>query len=195
MSSHRPCERYGPTVQTISQALRSLQAYGLSTPSLYHDIWAVLLRQAPHSPHRVYALGAAHAMDSLCTLASQYTLATPLTELGEAEATAMGAIYLRRFVFLHLGREEALRRTIRTPPPSHEDTETCSNDARMAIRQGWLATVGRILTGVQPQNTESAHLISQFAPLAALPCQKCKENVQGRIASMVQDWARVKRTI
>lgn len=193
--SDRPCERYGPSVAVISQALGALATYGLQPPSAAHDIWTILLRQAPQEPLRVYALGAAHSIDSLCTLASQYTLTVPLSDITEADALAMGTIYLRRVFFLHLGRQDALRRTIRTPPPLHDDDDTCSVASRIVVRQRWLAAVGEILTGPQPQNTESGLLIARFAPLAALPCQKCKDSTQDRIARMVQEWAKVKRTI
>lgn len=134
-------------------------------------------------------------MDSLCTLASQYTLAVPLTDLTEASALTMGAIYLRRFIFLHLGREEALRRITRSPPAGHDSADGCSPAAQRAVRQGWLAVVAELLTSPQPQNLEAGDLLSKFAPLASLSCPKCKDNVQGRIADVVQSWVKVKRTI
>jgi len=189
------CERYGPNIETISQALGCLSAYGLLAPAPNHDIWAVLLREAPSQPLRVYALGAAHAIESLCKLASQYTLAFRLTDVTEADVINMGAIYFRRLTFLHLGREEALRRTIRTPPPGHDINDGCSQASQAAVQRGWLATVGEVLTSPDPQNFEAGALLSMFAPLAALPCSKCKKAVQGRIAGMMQDWAKVKRTI
>jgi len=189
------CERYGPDVETVSRALGCLPAYGLRAPGQDHDIWSILLRQAPLHPLRVYALGGAHAIDSLCTLASQYTLAVSLTDLTEDDAMNMGAIYLRRIIFLHLGREDALRRTIGTPPAGHDTSESCTQVAQAAVRRGWLAAVGDVLASSQPQNIESGALLSKFAHLAALPCSTCKELVQGRIAGMIQDWVKVKRTI
>jgi len=191
-----PCEKYGPDIATISRALDCLPKYGLSLPPTGSDIWDLLLRQAPSDPFRVYAIGASIPLDSLCILASQYTLNTSPSTVTEADALTMGPIYLRRLSFLHLGRQEALRRVLKILPDEHLPTVSCPRAAQNSLRWAWQAAIGEILLQELPQNTSAGRLSSTFGRVSGMTtCVQCKENVQTQISRMMQSWAMVRQTI
>ncbi|KAG9047784.1 hypothetical protein FS837_001492 [Tulasnella sp. UAMH 9824] len=191
-----PCSRYGPGIEVISGALEALPRYGLPTPGPTNEIWTVLLRQAEADPLRVYSLGAAYAVDSVCTQSSEHTLNTPLSSLSEADAMTMGAIYLRRLFFLHFGRVEALKRILGPPPDTHPDSTACFEVTQRAVKKAWKAALAELLLAEMPQATPVSSIVSAFGPIAnSTHCLVCKEKVQERIASVVQKWGNVKRII
>ncbi|KIO24872.1 hypothetical protein M407DRAFT_25732 [Tulasnella calospora MUT 4182] len=190
------CGRYGPSIEVISGALEALPRYGLPTPGLTNEIWTVLLRQAEMDPLRVYSLGAAHAIDSVCVQASEHTLKTPLSNVSEVDAMTMGPIYLRRLFFLHFGRVEALKRILGPPPDTHPDTAACSEVTQRAVKKAWKAALAELLLADKPQATSVASIVSAFGPIAnSTQCLACKEKIQERIASVVHEWGNVKRSI
>ncbi|KAG8923949.1 hypothetical protein FRC00_005661 [Tulasnella sp. 408] len=190
------CGRYGPSIEVISNALEAMPRYGLPTPDPTNEIWTVLLRQAEVDPLRVYSLGAAHAVDTVCIQSSEHTLNTPLSNLSEADAMTMGAIYLRRLFFLHFGRVEALKRIVGPPPDTHADTTVCSEMVQRNVKKAWKAAVAELLLAETPQATAVSALVSAFGPIAnSTQCLACKEKIQERIASVVQAWGNVKKII
>lgn len=191
-----PCGRYGPTIEVISSTLDALPKYGLPIPDPSNEIWTVLLRQVEVDPLRVYSVGAAHAIDTVCTQSSEHTLSTHLSNVTEANAMAMGAIYLRRLFFLHLGRMEALKRIAGSPPEIHPPTPACSEATQRAIQKAWKAALADLLLVEMPQAIPVSSIISAFGPVAnSTQCLACKEKVQDRIASVVEEWGNVKRII
>ncbi|KAG8930676.1 hypothetical protein FRC01_002417 [Tulasnella sp. 417] len=191
-----PCGRYGPSIEVISNALEALPRYGLSTPGPTNEIWTVLLKQTEMDPLRVYSLGAAHAVDLVCMQSSEHTLNTSLSRLSEADAMAMGAIYLRRLFFLHFGRVEALKRILGPPPDTHANTAACSEATQNAVKKAWKAALAELLLAETPQATPVAAIVSAFGPIAnSTQCLTCKERIQERIASVVLAWGNVKRVI
>lgn len=177
----------------IATALNALTKYGIPPPDNSSDVWATLLAHAPETPLRVYALGAANASDTVCSVASSHTLDTSLGLLTEGDALSAGPIYLRRLAFLHAGRMEALKRIIATVPDQHED---CTPDTRREMVLSWKEAIALVLLEPQPQSTPVSLLITTFGPLAAQSeCLRCKENVGARVKAMCQEWASVSRTI
>jgi len=182
------CSRYGPTIETIAEALAALPKYGLPVPEAPSDVWNVLLSFAPEHPLRVYAIGAANGCELICAQASSFTLGSSLSFLTEADALTMGPIYLRRLSFLHAGRIDALKRIIATPPEEHEDCE----QGDLAWKEG----VAHILLSPQLQNTSVPTLVATFGPLAGTAdCPQCNANIQARINDMCAEWDSVPRTI
>lgn len=135
-------------------------------------------------------------MDSVCTLASQYTLTTPLSHVTETVAVTTGPSYLRRLVFLHLGRTEALKRILRRQPVPHDATPSCGEAGRKWLSTAWLAASAEIALQENPQAVSAGTLISTFGPIGSgTTCPHCKEILRERIATMLQEWVVVKRTI
>jgi len=190
------CDRYGPDVDTLSEVLTALPGYGFKSPEPSSEFWVLLLNQAPLDPLRVFSIGANPAMESVCCLASQYTLTIPLSALTESDALTTGALYLRRLFFLHLGRLEALKRIIKAPPEQHPPTATCSLDDQRPVLVAWRLAICNTLMEDLPQNTAASALVATFAPVASVTtCPPCKASVLHRVTEIMQEWAMVRRTI
>lgn len=172
--------------------------YGLAplAPNDRSDIPRILLRNASTSPIRTYALAAALGLDAVCVPASRYTLQTTLDTMSEADALTMGTLYQRRLTFLHLGLVDALKRVIKEPPAEHTNTSSCSPESRKVVKGMWNEAVGIILSQNAPHQTPPNILIEHFGPMKNhIPCPRCKEEIQTRIADVIQSWVAVKRTI
>ncbi|KAG9011772.1 hypothetical protein FRB90_007102 [Tulasnella sp. 427] len=191
-----PCGRYGPSIDVIARALEALPRYGIPAPEPSNELWTILLQQAKVDPLRVYALGAAHAVDMVCIESSEHTLNTPLSNLSEADAMMMGALYLRRLFFLHFGRTEAFKRIVGPPPETHVGTPSCSEMTQRSVKKSWRVVLADLLETEMPQATSVLAIVSAFGPIAnSTQCMACKERIQDRIAVAVRDWEKVKKVI
>lgn len=180
----------------LGQALACLSKYGIPMPDGDSDVWGLILRHAPLHPMRAYALGAAYGLDSVCVLASPHTLGVSLSTLTDGEVSLMGAIYLRRLMFLHMGRRDALKRVVARTPAQHAPTVACSLMDQVAITRMWNAAVADVLTITMPQNAAPDTLIGLLSPiLRSTDCLFCGDIVQRRIARVGSDWLNVRRTI
>ncbi|KAG8877744.1 hypothetical protein FRB98_006561 [Tulasnella sp. 332] len=212
------CNKYGPDLNTLSQGLRCLWKYGIPVPGMDADVWTILLHHSQTQPLWAYATAAQHGMDSVCVPASRNTLAVSLSTLGEAEAQLMGAIYLRRLFFLHVGRRIArsyalpwissssssltsrlskptVQRVIITPPQTHPPTQTCSPDKQTAISNAWAIAVADVVTRPLAPGASVATLLEAFRPLELTACDICKGNIRTRLSEIVQHWLNIKSTI
>ncbi|KAG8905236.1 hypothetical protein FRB99_000403 [Tulasnella sp. 403] len=191
-----PFERYGPSLDTTAKALSCLAQYGIHLPDKNSSIWDALAKYASTDPIRVYTLAASQGADSVCVTASQYTLGASLTEITEDDALAMGPLPLRRLTLLHIRLCDTLKHIITWQPIDHETSETCTVVSRKALQSAWQNSAADILFQDLPQNTTNGVLTSAFCPLSTMPqCRSCKRQIQMRIATVLQDWAMVKRTI
>ncbi|KAG8905801.1 hypothetical protein FRB99_008226 [Tulasnella sp. 403] len=189
-------ERYGPTLDTVVEALSCLAHYGIHTPDQYSSIWNALAQYAPTDPIRVYSIAAYYGVDSVCVTASQYTLGISLTIITEGDALTMGTIHLRRLTRLHIGLHDTLKRVIAWQPFDHKPKEGCSADSRQLLKSAWQNSAVDILLQDLPQNTSNNSLASAFSPLSTMPqCSPCKRHIQMRIATVLQDWAMARRTV
>lgn len=172
------------------EALDALRSYGLPPPGPSSDIWPILLAHAPMHPIQVYAIAAANGSDIICIASSRYTLGTSLSFITEGDALMMGAVYLRRLAFLHVGRVEALKRMISTLPRLHAGCPSTP------LAVAWNEGVAHVLLLPQPQNTPPSTLISTFEPLARQSeCAVCKERLSTHVNDMCREWAAVSRAI
>lgn len=191
-----PCGRYGPTLDTISQVLGSLPKYGIQPPSTTSDIWTMLRRHALGDPYYAYALCASAAVEEHCIYVSQLTLSLSPNHITEAEALMIGPIYLRRLCFLHLGRQEALRRIIAAELPEHEPVPGCSQDVRNLVKLRWDAAVAEVLLRQESQNLSPGEIMTVLGSVrAAIPCAICQGSVTAHMRACVEQWASVKKTI
>jgi hypothetical protein len=102
--------------------------YGL----LVHDAIAkgkplasVILSLARTQALDTYALVAHHNLEDLAIETSHYLISVPLHNLTDAQCNKMGPIYLRRLMFLQLGRMERLKTLLKELPSTHPPTATC----------------------------------------------------------------------
>ncbi|KAG8852051.1 hypothetical protein FRB96_008969 [Tulasnella sp. 330] len=192
------CERYTPTLETLAFVFASLPKYGLPRVHTYDrsDIPAALMRYVSVSPLRVYALAAENELDSVCILASQYTLDVTLDQVSEGDALTMGPIYLRRLCLLHVNRLEALRKLVTRPPDVHPKIPSCSLELQQSVRDAWMTGVGEIMKDSAAHNTSASALKEALEPCREVsPCWECKNLVEARIADVLDQWGPVKRTI
>lgn len=180
----------------MAQGLSGLNKYGLAVPTASSEIWDVVLQHAHGHPIRVYAIAAANGIDSVCVAASQYTLGLTIYAISEADAVLMGPRYLRRLVFLHVGRRDALQRIIYPPPDRHTPGQECSSPNQDAVVGSWALAVADILTRPAPHSIQVNALIEVFGPLAlGTACQTCQGHLRSRTHDVVQRWMAVRRTV
>ncbi|EIN09700.1 hypothetical protein PUNSTDRAFT_43997 [Punctularia strigosozonata HHB-11173 SS5] len=135
------CVRYSPAFALASSALQALPRYGFDVKSAVapgrksFDLF--LHRYAPAMPMEVYALAGAHDLMSLAVAASAHLHAFPLPSIDDALAERMGARYLRRLFFLHLGRTDALKRLLLAPPEQHLPSPVCSVEEQRELTRAW----------------------------------------------------------
>ncbi|KAG9001058.1 hypothetical protein FRB94_004951 [Tulasnella sp. JGI-2019a] len=189
--------RYPPDIETIAQALTSLRKYGIAVPAdPSAEIWSTLLLSARSNPIRAYSIAASHGVASVAKSASRYTLSTSLDTVSEGDALTMGPIYLRLLFFLHVGRQTALLRVIRTPPKEHLPTAACSISAQHRVVDAWSVVVAAITSGRRSHGTSSVALLEAFSPLIDKnTCELCRENAQSRISEMTEAWLAIRTTI
>ncbi|KIO19828.1 hypothetical protein M407DRAFT_144621, partial [Tulasnella calospora MUT 4182] len=191
-----PFERYGPDLDILSNTLDALKKYGRSVPDQTSEIWSAVLRWVDKHPIRVYSIAAAHAMESVCIQASEHTLPVPLSVVSEADAYGMGALYLRRLFFLHMGRAEALRRILALPPAEAPMVPGCPAEHEAKLRLNWRAAEGDLLTSGLPENVSPSQILTAFGSvIGATTCGVCRAVVQERISNTLLKWSQVKRTI
>jgi hypothetical protein len=135
-----PCTPYTPSLSEFSAAMTALTAYGIPASVVlapHATLSAVLLAMAPLYPLDVYTLAANHGAIELATVASVHLLSFQLPSLTDETAAQMGGVYVKKLFFLHLGRVEALKRELVTPPASHTPTMDCGWAEQKALTRAW----------------------------------------------------------
>lgn len=182
-------------MDTIAQALDGLRGHAIGVPGENSDIWPALLVHAPSQPMRVYAIAASYRQESVCILASPYTLVVSLDMLTDDDALAMGSIYLRRLALLHAGRRDALRRVVVRPPNRHSPTESCSSQ-QDSVAFAWELVVADIFSLPLPHASTVGRLFAAFSPLIlSTTCVLCQETVRARVNEVIRAWNEVKEVI
>ncbi|KAF7983306.1 hypothetical protein HWV62_22982 [Athelia sp. TMB] len=137
---HLPFAEYGPTFNTLSQAVDAMKIYGVAVNDVIAPstpLYNTLLTHARRHALELYALAAHHDIYDLAVAASTHLLNYQLSLLSDEMATRIGAIYLKRLFFMHLGRAEALRRLLLPPPYPHEPTEACDRATQTSVTRAW----------------------------------------------------------
>jgi hypothetical protein len=134
------CAQYAPSFSMLAAAVRACATYGLDlarvcTPGT--PLADAIVRHAPIRPMDTYVLAAQHGLHDLAVLASAHLVSFPLSSITDELAEAIGAVYLKKLFFLHLGRADALRRLLVAPPPSHSPNAQCGYDERGKLTRAW----------------------------------------------------------
>lgn len=141
-----PCSQYAPYTEEIIEAVDALDKYGFPL-QIYaqpkSNLYNLMLNRAPVHPINMYASAASHNLEELATVISSHLLSFDLSELDDQLVEKMGAVYLRRLVFLHLGRMDALKRLLSPPAAFHGPTGSCGFPEQRQLMRAWsLATAG-----------------------------------------------------
>jgi len=189
---------YRPTLDHIASMLDAFSKYGLPLePSLTKGkpIYNVICGLAFASPLEAYALVAKHNLDQLAVEISHQLHSTPLYDLTDELCLSMGPIYLRRLMFLHLGRTERLKMLLRESP-RHEPTVQCDAvDQQHKLKTLWREKATTLCWDVSPSTPVSLLQATLSPVVEKLGCDECKTSTRERIRQIIVEWTMVKSTI
>ncbi|KAG8743955.1 hypothetical protein FRC10_011029 [Ceratobasidium sp. 414] len=191
-----PVQRYQPPAPVLRAVLPALQALGYNVHAFvtpHSELFMLFVQAAAVDPLPIYALAAQYAIESLAVATSTLTLSGPLSDLTDELAQQMGAIYLKRLFFLHLGRTDALKRLLLPPPDPHTLSvgADCDLDAQKSLARAWALACAYVVVDGRPDT-----LASSLAPLGAhLRCTLCRRSMEERVTALVSGWNAIKRTI
>jgi hypothetical protein len=134
--------KFRPTVALMAATLKSLQKYDVSLDSLLtpsHPMSITILHLGIQSPLETFAMVAAFKLEHLAIEVSKKLVSVPLHNLTDDLAERMGPSYLRRLVFLHLGRIERLKQLLMQPRLSHPVTKDCYESDQKRLQNQWKA--------------------------------------------------------
>ncbi|KAJ7018858.1 hypothetical protein C8F04DRAFT_1149828 [Mycena alexandri] len=192
------CAQYLPSFATLVRAVESMQIYGINpklTIQPSTPLFTLLLSHAPHVPMDLYSLAGHHDIEDLAVAASAHLLSFSLPRLTDAAAQRMGAIYLKRLFFLHLGRTEALKRALLPPPTAHKPTPGCPLAQQRMLAREWALASVRLAGELRPDISTHALELALLPLAARLPCTLCQNALNARVQNLTERWAVVKRTI
>ncbi|KAI0741786.1 hypothetical protein C8Q80DRAFT_1196205 [Daedaleopsis nitida] len=192
------CDCYQPTLSTMVDAVDAMATYDLRphdhlSPS--KPLFLRILNHAPVDPIAVYALAAHHDLDLLAVQVSSYLLPMQLQSLPTAYAVRMGPLYLKRLFFLHLGRNEALRRICLPLPHPHPPSPKCSFVQQKKLARAWALTSAFLVWDEQPDLPASAIQAASASLMQNLSCDECKDSLALHVKQIIVKWSMVKRTI
>jgi hypothetical protein len=191
----RSCTHYAPNFHVITAALATSRAYGFNLPQLCGattPTFNLLLSFAVTCPLELYALAAQHDLRDLAVATSPMLLSIPLYDVSDHLVTQMGPIYLKRLVFLHFGRSEALRRILLPPPSPHDPTDDCDAVDQKRLGRAWTLAAAYLAWDAHPDTT-AASIDACLTPLGDhITCDHCKEALRERVRNLVVAWSTVK---
>ena len=134
------CAQHSPSLQTMVTAVERMPFYNLDPEQFIQPglpLYILLLSSAPLYPIDIYFLAAKFNLEKLAVNTSSHLLSYPLSSITDEMALRMGAIYLKRLMCLHHGRNRALKDILLVPPPPHPQTEECSFADQKKITRAW----------------------------------------------------------
>jgi hypothetical protein len=190
--------KFRPTVALMAAALRSLQNYEVSLDSLLtpsHPVTIIILHLGVQSPLETFAMVAAFKLEHLAIEVSKKLVSVPLHNITDDLAERMGASYLRRLLFLHLGRIDRLKQLLMEPHSSHPVTKDCYESDQKRLQNQWKALA--VALGWEARaDTSPQRIHSTFtALLLQTSCDQCQLSIKERTRALVVDWASIKSSI
>jgi len=155
----------------------------------------LILSRAPIAPMDMYVLAANHNMEELAVSISSHLLSFDLSGLTDNLAERMGAVYLRRLIFLHLGRADALKRLLLPLPDFHGPTPTCGLEERGKLMRAWSLATASLAWDARPDLLPGTIQSVLGSLWDILSCQTCRIGIQTTVKTIVSAWANVKATI
>ncbi|KIY70115.1 hypothetical protein CYLTODRAFT_202455 [Cylindrobasidium torrendii FP15055 ss-10] len=185
-----PAAKFHHPINLLIDTVDSLTSYGVHPSRLVHrnsSLFQLLYLHAPQHPMELYMLAGAHRLEELAIMVSAHLLSFPLDRLSDEMVDRMGALFLKRLVFLHLDRIKALKAILSQPPPPHG----CGDDPQRAWALAAASVANDAMAGMSPQM-----LVSSMKRSAGdMRCTHCQENTQRSLGIAAMKWANVKATI
>jgi hypothetical protein len=135
-----PSSQITPTNQELTETLHALIKYGFTLADYIYPLshfQDLILFQATVYPIEMYALAAHYGLEELAVSVSGHLLSYDLSQLTDQLGTTMGAVYMRRLVFLHLDRKEELKKLLLPPAAFHEFTAECGEEEQAQLVRAW----------------------------------------------------------
>ncbi|KAK0199988.1 hypothetical protein DFS33DRAFT_210663 [Desarmillaria ectypa] len=192
------CMPYRPSFEVLQTAVERMKHYGMAVNAHIQPstpMFDALSSHAPDNALQLYALAAHFDLYDLTVFTSAYLLSVGLSSMTDDMVRRIGAPYLRRLFALHLGRKEALKRVLITPPRRHHPTLMCSTYLQEQFAVDWVLIAAQIISDATP-DISSHYMVALLRPLKdQTPCQTCKVNLYERLEQLTEQWGSVKRTI
>ncbi|KIL59652.1 hypothetical protein M378DRAFT_84807, partial [Amanita muscaria Koide BX008] len=189
------CAQHSPALQTLLTAVNQMPFYDICVRkhvSPGTPLYQLLLSQAPLYPIDIYSLAAQHCLEDLAVNTSSHLLSYSLSSITDEMAQRMGAIYLKRLMFLHLGRNTALKNILLIPPPPHPPTKECNFTDQKNLTRAW-ALVSAYLAWDGRPDLSTSGMQRALSPLTdQLICNQCHQTLHKRIQDVVVQWTSVK---
>ena len=158
-----PCSQFCPSPDVIAKAVSTLKRYGVSLePFATPDtcLYNLILSRAPLHPIELYAISAEYGLNELAVAISSHLMSFNLSTLTDEIVTQIGPTYLKRLFFLHLGRNEALKRLMSTPPALHGPTPQCDFAEQKKLTRAWALAAAYLAWDSRPGLSRNA--VRQF---------------------------------
>jgi len=193
-----PLAEYAPSFKILDEAIDGMQSYGIPLEIVLAPgtpLSDILLTHRGKHAIELYALAAHYGIDHLAVAASFFLLSFRLSSLTDVMAVRIGARYLKRLFFMHLGRTEALRRSLFPPPYPHGATMTCSRADQTALTRAW-SLAATFLAWDESADVSGESIRAVFGALGEhLTCEECKTSLADRIDVLLRRWASTKCSI
>ncbi|EMD41631.1 hypothetical protein CERSUDRAFT_79264 [Gelatoporia subvermispora B] len=192
------CSHYTPSIDTLIASVHALHKYGMHPKSLITPstpLFTLILAQAPLAPIHFYALAGAYDLKDLAVPVSSHLLGYRLSSLTDELAVLMGPIYLKRLFFLHLGRMDALRRLLLSPPHPHPPSAECNFTEQKRLTRAWALASAYLAWDARPDMSTSIMESALHSLCDCLRCTECKKSLNDRVHELVVQWSIVKRTV
>ena len=190
---------YIPTLAQISSMLSAFPKYGLELNGLFTrgtPFFNLTLNLALSSPLETFAVVCQHDLDVLAIEVSHHLISIPLHHLSDDLCTRMGPIYLRRLVFLHLGRTERLKTLLRYPALGHEPSQLCDKiDQKRHLEQLWTEAATSLIWDLHASTPVSLFHAVLSPLIEQMTCTECTTSLKEAIRKLIVDWTMVKTTI
>ena len=148
-----PCAHFSATLEDLSACVAAIVKYGLQLSAYASPggaLYDLVLSRAPTAGIQMYTLAAEHKLEQLAVAVSPSLLSFNLATLGEDLVKRMGAVYLKRLVFLHLGRSAALKRLLSPPLNYHPPDEDCGDEEHDTLISAWGLAVASLAWDARP---------------------------------------------
>ena len=155
-----PCTRFSSRAEDVSDCVTTIVKYGLPLAAYASQggaLYNLVLSKAPTAGINMYTLAAQHGLDQLAVAVSPFLLSFDLAALTDDLARRMGPVYLRRLVFLHLGRSAALKRLLSPPLNYHLPDDTCGTLEHDALMNAWSLAVAPLAWNARPGSCPRLH--------------------------------------
>ncbi|KAK2467556.1 hypothetical protein APHAL10511_000411 [Amanita phalloides] len=192
------CAQNSPTLQTLVTAVRRMPFYDIRPNKFIQPgapLYIHLLSYAPLYPIDVYTLAGQFDLEALAINSSSHLLSYPLSSITDEMAQRMGAIYLRRLMCLHIGRNLALKRILLVQPPPHPPTNECNFENQKKLTRTWALVSAYLVWDSRPDLSTSTIRRTLEPLVEQLTCLECHKALEQRIKDVMVQWASVKRTI